>query len=209
MIYGYIRVSTNKQNVESQKFEIVRYCIQNNIEVDEFIEEKISGVAKPSARLLGEKILNRIGKGDTIIVTEISRLSRSIFATMSIISHTLLAGARIILIWKNLIIEEDNPTTALKVFLDILNAAQERENIRKRTKAALQMLKSNGVVLGRPIGTKTGRVLESHKDEIIKMLNCGISKAEISRRFNVNPCTLHEFIRTEIHGLPGYKSKSK
>lgn len=207
MIYGYIRVSTSKQNVESQRYEILRYCNQNNIVIDEFIEEKISGVAKPNARLLGEKVLSRIGKGDIIIVTEISRLSRSIFATMSIISHVLLSNAKIILVWKNLVIEEDNPTTALSVFLDILNAAQERENIRKRTKAALQMLKNNGVVLGRPIGTKTGRILEPHKEEILCMLNSGVSKAEIARRFEVNQSTLHEFIRTEINGLPPYKTR--
>ena len=207
MIYGYIRVSTSKQNVESQRYEILRYCNQNNIVIDEFIEEKISGVAKPSARLLGEKVLSRIGKGDIIIVTEISRLSRSIFATMSIISHVLLSNAKIILVWKNLVIEEDNPTTALSVFLDILNAAQERENIRKRTKAALQMLKNNGVVLGRPIGTKTGRILEPHKEEILCMLDSGVSKAEIARRFEVNQSTLHEFIRTEINGLPPYKTR--
>ena len=207
MIYGYIRLSTSKQNVESQRYEILRYCNQNNIVIDEFIEEKISGVAKPSARLLGEKVLSRIGKGDIIIVTEISRLSRSIFATMSIISHVLLSNAKIILVWKNLVIEEDNPTTALSVFLDILNAAQERENIRKRTKAALQMLKNNGVVLGRPIGTKTGRILEPHKEEILCMLNSGVSKAEIARRFEVNQSTLHEFIRTEINGLPPYKTR--
>ena len=206
-MYGYIRVSTSKQNVESQRDEILRYCNQNNIVIDEFIEEKISGVAKPSARLLGEKVLSRIGKGDIIIVTEISRLSRSIFATMSIISHVLLSNAKIILVWKNLVIEEDNPTTALSVFLDILNAAQERENIRKRTKAALQMLKNNGVVLGRPIGTKTGRILEPHKEEILCMLNSGVSKAEIARRFEVNQSTLHEFIRTEINGLPPYKTR--
>ena len=207
MIYGYIRVSTSKQNVESQRYEILRYCNQNNIVIDEFIEEKISGVAKPSARLLGEKVLSRIGKGDIIIVTEISRLSRSIFATMSIISHVLLSNAKIILVWKNLVIEEDNPTTALSVFLDILNAAQERENIRKRTKAALQMLTNNGVVLGRPIGTKTGRILEPHKEEILCMLDSGVSKAEIARRFEVNQSTLHEFIRTEINGLPPYKTR--
>ena len=126
---------------------------------------------------------------------------------MSIISHVLLSNAKIILVWKNLVIEEDNPTTALSVFLDILNAAQERENIRKRTKAALQMLKNNGVVLGRPIGTKTGRILEPHKEEILCMLNSGVSKAEIARRFEVNQSTLHEFIRIEINGLPPYKTR--
>ena len=74
MIYGYIRVSTEKQTVEVQRYEINRYCRENGIEVDAWIEESISGAIKPSARLLGKLILDRIKKGDLILVTEISRL---------------------------------------------------------------------------------------------------------------------------------------
>lgn len=63
MIYGYIRVSTEKQTVEVQRYEINRYCRENGIEVDAWIEESISGAIKPSARLLGKLILDRIKKG--------------------------------------------------------------------------------------------------------------------------------------------------
>ena len=76
MIYGYIRVSTEKQTVEVQRYEINRYCVENGLTVDAWIEESISGATKPSARLLGRLILDRIGKGDLILVTEISRLGR-------------------------------------------------------------------------------------------------------------------------------------
>lgn len=79
MIYGYIRVSTEKQTVEVQRYEINRYCRENGIEVDAWIEESISGAIKPSARLLGKLILDRIKKGDLILVTEISRLGRNVY----------------------------------------------------------------------------------------------------------------------------------
>ena len=87
MIYGYIRVSTEKQTVEVQRYEINRYCRENGIEVDAWIEESISGAIKPSARLLGKLILDRIKKGDLILVTEISRLGRNVYMVMSIINH--------------------------------------------------------------------------------------------------------------------------
>lgn len=96
MIYGYIRVSTEKQTVEVQRYEINRYCRENGIEVDAWIEESISGAIKPSARLLGKLILDRIKKGDLILVTEISRLGRNVYMVMSIINHCMLTGAAIL-----------------------------------------------------------------------------------------------------------------
>lgn len=96
MIYGYIRVSTEKQTVEVQRYEINRYCVENGLTVDAWIEESISGATKPSARLLGRLILDRIGKGDLILVTEISRLGRNVYMVMSIINHCMLCGAEIL-----------------------------------------------------------------------------------------------------------------
>lgn len=208
-IFGYIRVSTNKQNMESQRYEILKYCYKNNLEVTDWIEESISGVVKPNSRKLGELVLNRINKGDLILVTELSRLSRSIFGCMSIISHCLLSGAKIILVWKDVVIEDENPTVAISVFIDILNSAMERDAIRKRTKAALQMMRENGIILGRPIGTKGCRKLTPYKDDIINMLNEGYSKVSIARQYSVNPSTLYEFIRVELEGRPDYKEKYK
>lgn len=208
-VFGYIRVSTNKQNMESQRYEILRYCDRRGLEITDWIEEHISGVVKPNSRKLGELVLSRINRGDLILVTELSRLSRSIFGCMSIISHCLLSGAKIILVWKDLVIEDENPTIAINVFLDILNSAMERESIRKRTKAALQMMRENGVILGRPMGTKGGRKLTPFKEDIIWMLDNGYSKASIARKYNVNPSTLYEFIRVELEGRPDYKEKYK
>lgn len=196
MIYGYIRVSTEKQTVEVQRYEINRYCSEQGIEVDAWIEESISGAIKPSARLLGKLILDRIKKGDLILVTEISRLGRNVYMVMSIINHCMLTGAAILPIWKGEIIKEDS-MSVYETFFDIISAQKERELISRRTKCALAMMKSNGVRLGRPVGIPRKRKLEGKEKEIIRLLSNGVSKAEVSRRLEVNQSTLSEFIKVK------------
>ena len=196
MIYGYIRVSIEKQTVEVQRYEINRYCSEQGIEVDAWIEESISGAIKPSARLLGKLILDRIKKGDLILVTEISRLGRNVYMVMSIINHCMLTGAAILPIWKGEIIKEDS-MSVYETFFDIISAQKERELISRRTKCALAMMKSNGVRLGRPVGIPRKRKLEGKEKEIIRLLSNGVSKAEVSRRLGVNQSTLSEFIKVK------------
>lgn len=196
MIYGYIRVSTEKQTVEVQRYEINRYCSEQGIEVDAWIEESISGAIKPSARLLGKLILDRIKKGDLILVTEISRLGRNVYMVMSIINRCMLTGAAILPIWKGEIIKEDS-MSVYETFFDIISAQKERELISRRTKCALAMMKSNGVRLGRPVGIPRKRKLEGKEKEIIRLLSNGVSKAEVSRRLGVNQSTLSEFIKVK------------
>lgn len=196
MIYGYIRVSTEKQTVEVQRYEINRYCSEQGIEVDAWIEESISGAIKPSARLLGKLILDRIKKGDLILVTEISRLGRNVYMVMSIKNHCMLTGAAILPIWKGEIIKEDS-MSVYETFFDIISAQKERELISRRTKCALAMMKSNGVRLGRPVGIPRKRKLEGKEKEIIRLLSNGVSKAEVSRRLGVNQSTLSEFIKVK------------
>lgn len=84
MIYGYIRVSTDKQNVENQKFEIRRFCRKNSFKVDDWIEEIISGTKEYDKRELG-KLLKKVKKGDLIICVELSRLGRNLFMIMEIL----------------------------------------------------------------------------------------------------------------------------
>jgi DNA invertase Pin-like site-specific DNA recombinase len=78
MTYGYIRVSTDRQTVDNQRFEIERFCIKNNLTVEQWIEETISGTKSPEKRLLGS-LLSEVKKGDLIICFELSRLGRSLF----------------------------------------------------------------------------------------------------------------------------------
>ena len=84
MVYGYIRVSTDKQSIENQRYEIGRYCTDNGITIDQWIEETISGTRSPEKRLLGT-LLGRAKKGDLIVCSELSRLGRTMLIIMSIL----------------------------------------------------------------------------------------------------------------------------
>ena len=85
MVYGYIRVSTDKQTVENQRFEINNFCERNNIQIDQWFEETISGTKEPEKRALG-KLLRKLKKDDILICSELSRLGRSLFMIMDVLS---------------------------------------------------------------------------------------------------------------------------
>lgn len=94
MVYGYIRVSTDKQTVENQRFEIERFCKKEGLTIDGWIEETISGTKNYSKRALG-KLLNRIVKDDLIICTELSRLGRNLFMIMEILNICMTKESRV------------------------------------------------------------------------------------------------------------------
>lgn len=84
MVYGYIRVSSDKQTVENQRFEINNFVIRQDIKIDGWIEETISGTKNYDKRKLGN-LLKRVKKGDLIICAELSRLGRNLFMIMEIL----------------------------------------------------------------------------------------------------------------------------
>ena len=88
MIYGYIRVSTDKQTTENQRFEILKYADEKKLHIDSWIEETVSSTRKLSQRKLGA-LLTEMKKDDILLVSELSRLGRSLMEVMSIL-HTLM-----------------------------------------------------------------------------------------------------------------------
>ena len=85
MTYGYIRVSTDRQTVENQRFEISKFCKREQLQIDGWIEETISGTQAYNKRELG-KLLKRVGKGDLIVCAVLSRLGRNLFMIMEILN---------------------------------------------------------------------------------------------------------------------------
>ena len=83
MVYGYIRVSTDNQNTLNQKMEIQNFCQRENLIVDSWIEDVISGTKSPQQRKLGKIIMENSKEGDLIICTELSRLGRSLLMIMN------------------------------------------------------------------------------------------------------------------------------
>jgi DNA invertase Pin-like site-specific DNA recombinase len=153
MVYGYVRVSTDSQTVENQRFEIERFCSANKMVIDRWIEETISGTQLPEKRLLGS-LLAGAKTGDLIVCSELSRLGRSLFMIMSILNFLLINGVKIWTIKDNYRLGDDIQAKIL-AFGFGLSAEIERGLISQRTKEALARKKSEGIVLGRPKGSKT------------------------------------------------------
>lgn len=191
MIYGYIRVSTDRQTVENQRYEIKRFCESQGMQVDKWISETISGAKEVNKRRLGQ-LLNGVQKDDIIICSEISRLGRSLFMIMSILNHCMDVGAKVWTIKDNYRLGDDI-TSKVLAFAFGLSAEIERRLISQRTKEALARKKAEGVKLGRPPGPGK-RMLDGKEEQIKKLIEAGLTKVEMSRLYNVNEATLHRFL---------------
>ena len=150
MIYGYIRVSTDKQTTENQRFEILKFTDEKNLKVDRWIEETVSSTRKLSERKLG-RLLSDMQKGDILLVSELSRLGRSLMEVMSIL-HSLMEKNVKVFTTKERYELGNNINSKVLAFAFSLSAEIERSMISSRTKEALARKKSEGMRLGRPKG---------------------------------------------------------
>lgn len=198
MVYGYVRVSSDKQTVKNQKFEIEIFCRDNSIKIDDWIEETISGTRYFSKRELG-KLLRKVTKGDLIICAEISRLGRNVMMIMEILNICMMKGCRVWTIKDNYRLGDDIQSKVL-AFAFGLSAEIERNLISQRTKEALARRRAEGVVLGRPKGRKNSPLkhkLYGKRHLIKELLAQGYSKNKIARICKVNRGTLYRFL-TEL-----------
>ena len=199
MIYGYIRVSTDKQTVENQRFEILEFAKRNSIVLDSWIEETVSGTIRPENRALG-KLLDSIQKDDLIICSELSRLGRSLFMIMSILNKLMEKGARIWTIKDGYRLGDDIQSKVL-AFAFGLSAEIERNLISQRTKETLERKKAEGQKLGRPKGstTETSK-LDGAEIGATIMLMQGISVNQMAKLYGVHRNTVKKFITSKKLG---------
>ncbi len=197
MIYGYIRVSSDKQTVENQRFEINNFVAREQMHIDGWIEETISGTKNYNKRELG-KLLNKVQKDDLIICAELSRLGRNLFMIMEILNICMTKECRVWTIKDNYRLGEDIQSKVL-AFAFGLSAEIERNLISQRTKEALARKKAEGITLGRPVGRKTDESkykLYAKKALIDELLKAKISKRQIAKICKVDRNTLCRFINT-------------
>ena len=194
MIYGYIRVSTDKQTVENQRFEINKFIKKTKFKVDEWIEETISGTVSPKKRNLG-KLIEKTKKGDLIICSELSRLGRNMFMIMSILNILMERGVIIYTVKERYRLGEDL-TSKVLAFAFSISAEIERTLISQRTTEALRRKKAEGVKLGRPKGRGSAHHKLTGCDNKIKMMLAeGYPKTLISKQLNVSPSTLYLYLK--------------
>lgn len=199
MIYGYIRVSSDKQTVENQRFEINNFCAKNTISIDGWIEETISGTKNYNKRALG-LLLKRIKKDDLIICAELSRLGRSLFMIMEILNICMTKECKVWTIKDNYRLGEDIQSKVL-AFAFGLSAEIERNLISQRTKEALARKKAEGVTLGRPLGRKNSpnKYKLSGKETLIReLMKEGVSKRKVAKICKVDRNTLARFLKENM-----------
>ncbi len=195
MIYGYIRVSSDKQTVENQRFEINNFCRRENITIDGWIEETISGTKAYTKRQLGS-LLKRIRKDDLIICAELSRLGRNLFMIMEILNICMTKEAKVWTIKDNYRLGDDIQSKVL-AFAFGLSAEIERNLISQRTKEALARLRAEGKTIGRSQGRRNNSLNKKcvlKHEYIISNLEQGVSIPTIAKKIKVARGTLYRYL---------------
>lgn len=202
MNIAYIRTSTGGQDGQGQRKAILEYCASQGVKIDDWKTETVSSRVKRTDREIS-KIAEGLGNGDTVIVSELSRLGRSsITEVFSIIETIREKGAGLEIVSEGLSIKPGKTDIKTEAVLSALSLAGriERDMISERTKNALQARKEAGVKLGRPAG---GSKLEKYDDVIQGYLDKKISKASIAKLLDVSRSTLYAYLKArEKKGKP-------
>ena len=197
MIYGYIRVSSDKQTVENQRFEISNFCEKNSLTIDVWVEETISGMTKVENRKLG-KLLKKMKKGDVLICSELSRLGRNLLMIMGVLNECMNRDIQVWTIKDNYRLGSDINSKVL-AFAFGLAAEIERNLISQRTKEALARKKAEGVILGRPKGSKSAKTkLTGQEKQIKELLEKKVSYSAIGRILGVHRLTVSSFVKERL-----------
>lgn len=200
MVIAYLRVSTEKQFLENQKDEILRFAGTHELKIDKWYKETVSGSVSTKERKLA-RLLKNMKAGDVIIVTEISRLSRTLLEIMNILN--LCIQKKVILYsTKEGYVFQDDINSKVLGFAFGLAAEIERNLISIRTKEALARRKKEGKPLGRRKGSspKT-QLLRENKFLIFKLLNEGKKEEVLAREFGVSRSTMYRYIKSETEQL--------
>lgn len=206
MIYGYIRVSTDKQTVENQRFEIENFVHKENIKIDRWIEETVSGTVSVEKRKLGT-LLRKLKKGDILVASEISRLGRNLLQIMSILHHCMKNEVQVWTIKDNYRLGTDIQSKVL-AFAFGLSAEIERNLISQRTKEALARIKADGKHLGRPHGFKTmKRKLDGKNKQLVGLLEKNVPKTQIAKMLGIERSLIYTFLK--VHNLREYINKKQ
>ena len=195
MRYAYIRVSTDNQTTEQQRFEILKFADEKKLAIDHWIEETVSGTKKVQDRKLGILLL-QLQAHDVLIVTEISRLGRSLMEVMSFL-HTLMEQDVMVYSIKEGYALGNNLNSKVLAFAFSLSAEIERAMISQRTKEALARKRSEGKHLGRPKGSLSKTTKLTGKDAMIKeLLAKRVAISAIARILGVHRLTVAHYVKT-------------
>jgi DNA invertase Pin-like site-specific DNA recombinase len=172
---AYVRASTDKQDLNHQKLEILEFARQRHLQVDEFIAITISSRTTNKQRRIDE-LLTKLADSDTLIVTELSRLGRSTSEVIALVNELVQRHIRVLILKQNLDLSQNHDMTAkVMITLFSLFAELERDLVSLRTKEALAAKKTQGVILGKPKGTIQRSKFDRDRPRIEELLKLGLS----------------------------------
>jgi DNA invertase Pin-like site-specific DNA recombinase len=193
---AYLRISTDSQDLDAQKLAILDFAQREGIVIDAFIEATASAGKTRKARRLDE-LMDRFDRGDRLIVSELSRLGRSLGQVIGIVDTLVKRKIAFIAVKENIRFEgKQDMQTKVMVALFALFAEVERDLISERTKEGLAKARASGKKLGRPKGALGRSRLNGKEGEIQTLLEKGVSKAAIAKINGVSRTTLYHFIQT-------------
>jgi DNA invertase Pin-like site-specific DNA recombinase len=178
---AYLRASTDRQDLNNQKLEILEYARQKNLHVDEFVAITISSRKTSKQRRIDE-LLHTLSDLDTLIVTELSRLGRSTSEVIALVNELVQRQIRVIVLKQNLDLRQNHDMTAkVMITLFSLFSELERDLVSLRTKEALAAKKSQGIRLGKPKGTLQASKFDKDRPRIEELLRLGLSARKIAK----------------------------
>jgi DNA invertase Pin-like site-specific DNA recombinase len=182
-VIGYIRVSTDKQDLEKQKHLLLEYAQAHQMMIDEFIGAEVSSMQGMKERRVDE-LLGKLKQGDSLLVAELSRLGRNMLQTLNIINELSARDINLIFV-RQPELSTTGPHTKLLMAIYSYFAETEREYISMRTKQGLAAAKAKGKILGRPRGSRNKeRILDPYRDQILDYLQMGLNLAAIRKIIN-------------------------
>ena len=193
---AYLRVSTRSQDLANQKLAILEFSQKRRFTVDQFIESRISSRKSPLERRIDE-MLGTLRPGDRLLVSELSRLGRSLSQVIQIVETLVRRKIRFIAIKEAIEFDgKQDLRTKVMIALFGLFAEVERDLISERTKEGLAAAKAKGKRLGRPKGALGKSRLDGKEQDIRALLDKDVSKSSIAKILNVSRSALYHFIET-------------
>ena len=152
-VVAYLRISTGQQDMDCQKIELYEYARQHDLKITDFIEVEISSRKSTKARRIDE-LLEHLQEGDLLLVSELSRLGRSVGQVIQIVDFLIKKKIRFMAVKESIQINgKQDIQTKTMITLFGLFAEIERDLISERTKQGLLAAKKKGKLLGRPKGS--------------------------------------------------------
>lgn len=193
---AYLRVSTDRQDLKNQRLEILDYAQKQGLNIDGFIEIEMSSRKTPKQRRI-EELMSSLNKGDLLIVSELSRLGRSVGQVVRLVDTLIKSKIRLIAIKEGIDIDgKRDMKTKVMITMFTLFAEIERDLISERTKQGLKAARERGKLLGRPKGSLGKSKLDGKEDIIKEELKYGVAKAAIARKLGVSRTSMVSFIKS-------------